>query len=200
MACAFHLVRHAEHTLPEGTLAGRLPGLGLSARGSTQAHALAGHLAQSRARAVVCSPLQRTRETATPIAAALGQEPIVEPALTEIDFGPWAGRSFDSLEMDLDWRRWNAARGLAATPAGETMLAVQARAVAALMSMAREGGAVIVVSHADVIKAILAYALGMPLDFIHRLHIDLASRSTLLLGPSMAHVLAMNLPVISPTG
>ncbi len=194
-ACTFHLVRHGEHTLPPGILAGRTPGVGLSPLGVAQAHALGRHLTTSGAHMLVCSPLQRTHETAAPIAAALGLTPTADPALIEIDFGLWTGQRIAGLAHDPAWTAWNAVRGLAATPAGDTMLAVQSRAMATLTRLRDAGGAVIVVSHADVIKAILAYALGMPLDLIHRLEVSLASRSVLVLGASFAEVSAINLPV-----
>lgn len=176
------------------TLAGRSPGIGLSAAGHDQAARLAAHLRGMAARLVLTSPVQRARETAAPIAAALALDPAVEPGLEEVDFGRWNGQRFDALAGDGGWSAWNAARALAPTPGGETMLATQARAVACLQRHREGGGTVVAVSHADVIKAVLALALGMSLDLLHRLHLDPAGRSVLVLGPDFARVEAVNLP------
>ncbi len=195
VACTFHLVRHAAHRLLGHVLAGRMAGVALSEAGREQAASLGRQLAGSGARMVVSSPLQRARETAVPIAAALGLDVAVEPGLNEVDFGAWAAQSFETLADAPGWDGWNRARGLAATPGGETMLAVQARAVAVLMQLRRGGGTVVAVSHSDVIKAVLAYALGMPLDLLHRLEVEPASRSTLVIGADFAQVTAVNLPL-----
>ncbi len=193
-AVTLHLVRHAEHGLLGHVLAGRMPDVPLSPAGQRQAAALAARFAGSGARAVLASPVQRAGETAAPIAAALGLRTITEPGLDEVDFGAWAGRRFEALADAPGWTAWNAARGIAPTPGGEAMLAVQARAVAALAAQRAEGGSVVAVSHSDVIKAVLAYALGMPLDLLHRLGIAPASRSVLVLGEDFARVEAVNLP------
>ncbi len=193
-AVTVHLVRHAEHGLLGRVLAGRTPDVPLSPVGRRQAGTLAAHFAVGLVRAVLTSPVQRARETAAPVAAAAGLLPVVEPGLDEVDFGAWAGLGFDALADVPGWAAWNGARGLAHTPGGETMLAVQARAVAALMGQRALGGSVAAVSHSDVIKAVLAYALGMPLDLLHRLDIAPASRSVLVLGDDFARVEAINLP------
>ena len=192
-ACTFHLVRHAHHGLLGKVLAGRMPGVGLSPVGVEEAAALGRHFAAIPVRAVVASPMLRAEQTAAPIATAVHVAPQTDPAFNEVDFGAWEGQSFDALTQADGWESWNRARGLAPTPGGETMLAVQARAMAALARYS-EGGVVVVVTHADVIKAVLAHALGMPLDLMHRLEVSPASRSTLVLGPDFARVEAVNLP------
>jgi broad specificity phosphatase PhoE len=193
-ACTIHLVRHGEHGLLGQVLAGRVAGVALSAAGAAQAGALAARFGGDGVRAVLTSPVQRARETAAPIAAALGLDVQVEAGLEEIDFGAWAGQRFDALDALPAWHEWNRARGLASTPGGETMLAAQARAVAALMRLRGAGGVVVAVSHSDIIKAVLAYALGMPLDLLHRLEVAPGSRSILTLGDDFARVEAVNLP------
>ena len=170
-------------------------GVALSDEGRAQAAALGERFAQSGVRAVITSPVQRAQETAAPIAAALGLVAQIEPGLEEVDFGAWSGQSFAALARAPGWPAWNAARGLAATPGGETMLAVQARAVAAVMRHAEGGGVVVAVSHADVIKAVLAHVLGMPLDLLHRMEIAPASRSTVVIGSDFARVDGMNLVI-----
>lgn len=192
--CTVHLVRHAEHGEFGRALTGRRPGVSLSEVGRQQAAALARHFAASDARAVLTSPVQRALETAGAVASALGLAAAVEPGLEEVDFGAWTGQAFDTLGAAPGWAAWNTARSLAPTPGGETMLAVQARAVGALLGQRAAGGTVVAVSHADVIRAALAYALGMPLDLMHRLEVGPASRSVVVLGENFARVEAVNLP------
>ena len=193
-ACTIHLVRHAQHGLLGHVLAGRMPGVGLSAAGLAEAEALARCFVPGACRALLTSPMLRTAQTAAAIATATGLNPQTEPGLDEVDFGDWTGRSFAELAAAPGWEHWNTARGLAPTPGGESMLAVQARAVTSLAQHREAGGAVIAVTHADVIKAVLAHALGMPLDLMHRLEISPASRSILVLGAGFARVEAVNLP------
>jgi len=194
VSTTFHLVRHASHGLLGSVLAGRMPGVALSDAGRMQAAALARRFTGQLIAAVVSSPVQRAIETAAPIAAALGAPAQADPGFEEIDFGRWAGAAFADLDGGAAWHAWNAARGLAQTPGGETMLAAQARAVAALGALRGRYGdaAVIVVSHADIIKAVLAHVLGMPLDLIHRLDVAPASTSTLALGDGHAVVHGLN--------
>lgn len=194
MTLVVHLVRHAAHGLLGRTLTGRMPGVSLSPQGREQAGRLAARLAREPIRAVLTSPLERARETALPIAGALGLDALVEPALDEIDFGAWTGLSFDALEDDSLWRRWNAARGLARPPGGETMLAVQERMTGLLDGLlARHGGErVALVSHCDVIRATLLHVLGLPLDRYDRIVVDPASVSTVEIGAWGARVLSIN--------
>ncbi len=177
-----HLVRHAAHGLLPHTLAGRMPGVPLSAEGQAQAASLAARFAGQPIAAVVASPVQRAQETAVPVAAALGLAVRTEPGFEEIDFGRWTGCRFAALAADPDWARWNRMRSLACCPGGETMHAAQSRALRAVHELRAEHGAavLVVVSHADVLKAVLAAALGLSLDLLHRLTLDPASVSTLL--------------------
>ena len=192
--CTVHLVRHAAHRMIDSTLAGRTPGVALSDEGRRQAGALAATFAGLGVTSVLTSPVQRARETADQIATHIGLAAKVEPGLEEIDFGAWAGQTFDALTGAPGWLNWNNARGIAATPAGDTMLKVQARAIAALTPLQRNDSLTIAVTHGDVIKAVIAYALGMPMDLLHRLEIGTASRSVLVLGPGFIKVEAVNLP------
>ncbi len=191
----FHLVRHAEHGLLGRTLTGRMPGVGLNDNGRAQAGRLAAGLAGQRITAVRCSPQQRAQETAGPIAAALGVAAHTDPGWDEVDFGAWSGRDFADLQRDPAWHAWNGFRSTAPTPGGETMLAVQSRAVAALASQqaADPDGEVVVVSHLDVLRAMLAHALGMPLDLMFRIELAPASRSVVTLWGTRVRVDGMGL-------
>ena len=168
----------------------------LSATGHAEAAALARCFAGRPIAAVYASPLERARQTAQPIAAALGREVAVEAGLDEVDFGAWTGASFAALHADPRWGRWNRLRGLAEPPGGERIAAVQARMMACLDALAaRHGDAELVaVGHGDPIKAALLGYLGAPLDPMQRLVLDAGSISTVELGAEAVRVLAVNLP------
>lgn len=176
-------------------LAGRAPGYSLNEAGRAEAARLAADLAGRTLAAIVSSPLERARETAAAIAEPAGLPVEVDPALTEIDFGEWTGSRFDALHGSAAWRHYNAFRGTTRSPGGEAMLDVQARAVAA-MARARQahpGAELVLVSHADVIKAALAHFLGAPLDLFQRIEVAPASRSLVRLGPDWVRIEAVNL-------
>jgi probable phosphoglycerate mutase len=190
----FCFVRHGAYGLLDRALGGR-GDYALNDEGRAQAIRAAALIAARPVATVVSSPVQRARETASPIAAALGLPVTVEPDFAEIDFGAWTGMSFDALADQAAWRAWNVFRSTAAVPGGETMLAVQARAVAAVLRLAAAWPAreVVVVSHADVIKAILAHVLGMPLDLLRRIEVAPGSMSLVALHGDDARVIGMNL-------
>jgi len=192
------LIRHAPHEQLGVSLSGRTPGLRLSAAGERQAAVLGAWLAGSAgARAidrVQAGPLDRTMQTAQAIAAVAGRpvEPIA--ALDEIDFGAWTGRRFDQLPSDPAWSIWNTARSTAVAPNGESMAVAQARIVAHLEATARDrdGETIAMVSHCDMIRAALAWVLGLSLDRLLRFDIDPASVSTIVLGDWGGRVVRLN--------
>ena len=190
----FHLLRHGQHDLGGGVLAGRMPGVGLSERGRAEIAAVAERLAGAGVAAVYSSPLQRTRESAEIVAARLGLPVAFRDDLIELDFGEWTGTTFDAIRTDPRWEAWRAHRSLAAIPGGESMRAVQHRAVEAMFEIveAHRDEAVLAVSHGDVIRSILVFALGMPLDFYSRLEIGLASLSTIRIDAAGIRILAVN--------
>lgn len=177
----FHLVRHAEHGLLGKVLTGRMPGVKLSEQGQAQAQALARSFSTRPITAVVSSPLERAQQTAAPIAAIFGLNITTDTGLDEIDFGAWTGMAFDALHDLPAWHAWNLLRGTAATPGGETMLQALARALSVLarLRVAHPNDEVVLVSHQDVLKAIVAHSLGMPLDLMHRIELAPASQSLL---------------------
>jgi len=187
-----HLVRHGSHVLPPGILAGRLPGAGLSDEGREQAGRAGERLAGAGGiDAVQCSPLERTYETAGIIAERLGLVPVQAHALVEIDFGVWSGKSFEELDHREDWRRWNHFRTGTRPPGGETMSEVLTRALHHVETL-RPGTATVLVSHCDVIRALLTHWLGMPADLLLRLEIAPASISTVQIGPWGPRILRIN--------
>lgn len=160
-------------------LVGRTPGIGLSADGVAQAATLAQRFGEIEIGAVLSSPMERARQTAAPIAAAAGVPVETIAGLNEIDVGDWTGAVFTTLEEQTAWEAWNRHRSLARCPGGETMLEVQARAVAAVMHAASRFPRqhVVMVSHQDVLKAVLAQIMGASLDHLERFSVEPASRS-----------------------
>jgi broad specificity phosphatase PhoE len=194
VAATIFLVRHAAHDRVDRVLCGRMPGVGLGEAGRRQAEALARRFARESAGAVWTSPLDRARETAAPIADRLGLPVRTSDGLSEIEFGAWTGQAFAALRDDPRWRRWNEARGNERPPAGESMAEAQARAMAAVERACAEhpDGRVVLISHGDVIKAVLAGVLGLPLDAHARFEISPASVSALAMWDGGGKVLSMN--------
>ncbi len=190
----FHIMRHGEHSLHGRLLPGRMPGVGLSPRGREEAAWLAGRLAGEKVDALYSSPLQRTRETAEIVAERLALAIRERAGLIELDYGEWTGWTFDQVRGDPRWQAWTRSRSTAALPGGETMRDVQKRVVEALFDLAQEhpGEAVAVVSHGDVIRAALLFALGMPLDFYSRIEIGTGSLSTLRIDDGNLRILRLN--------
>lgn len=175
------LVRHANGPHVGRILAGRAGGSALDDAGHAQAEQLAARLARWGVTAIRSSPLERALRTAQPLADLLGLD--VQPcdAFTELDYGEWTGVEYGLLGDDPAWRDYNGFRSATRIPGGETMLEAQARAVGELLGWRdrHPDGTVVVVSHADVIRSVLAYFLGMPLDLAQRLAVDPASVSEL---------------------
>ncbi len=170
------LLRHGRTTAnTEGILAGDAP-VPLDEVGVAQAEAAGGRLAGLPLRAVVTSPLHRCRQT---LALALPEvTPAVEPRLTECGYGDWSGRKLSDLVGEEQWRTVQQHPSAVVFPGGEAMAAMASRAVAAVRHwndiVAAESGpdaTWLACSHGDVIKAIVADALGMHLDLFQRIHV-----------------------------
>ncbi len=162
----FHLLRHGEPSV-FGRINGRLPGVGLSAKGRAEIGAVAGRLAGEKIDAIYSSPLQRTRETAEILSDRLALPVQYREDVIELDFGEWTGLTADEIRKDERWQMWSSCRSIAAIPGGESWRQVQDRVVHALLDLQRlhPEQALVIVSHGDVIRAGLLFALGMPLDF-----------------------------------
>lgn len=194
------LVRHGRSTAnTSGTLAGRLPDIHLDDLGREQVETTGARLADVPVADVVTSPLERCRETAAAIAGRHGIEPTVDEAITECGYGDWQGRALKELAAEDLWKTVQLHPAAAAFPGGESLAAMQARGVAAVRGhdarvAAQHGDEAVwvAVSHGDVIKAVLADALGMHLDLFQRLHVDPASVSIVRYGPRRPDVVAVN--------
>jgi len=189
------LLRHATTAATGKRLGGRKPGVHLDAPGRAQAEAAARRLAPLPVAAVYASPLERTRETAAVVARAHGLRVRTERGVLEVDYGDWTDRPLAQLRRHALWRTVQQAPSRMTFPGGESIRAAQQRAVEATERLARahEGETIVVVSHADVIKAVVAHHLGMGLDLFQRIVISPASSTTILLpdgAPSL--LLALN--------
>ncbi|SOB79958.1 Broad specificity phosphatase PhoE [Sphingomonas guangdongensis] len=181
------LARHGNHAEVGRVLSGRSE-IALDARGRAEAAALARWIGARPLAAVHASPRRRTRETA----AALGRPVITAPALDEIEFGDFTGRSFAALESDTDWHRWNAERETARCPGGETMGEAAARALDYLWTLPDTGSPVLCVTHCDVIRGIVAQLLGLPFARMFQIGCDPGSVSTVVLAPGDTRIVAIN--------
>ena len=196
------LVRHGRWTAnATGVLAGRLRGVHLDGAGVKLAVAVGDRLAGVRLAAAVTSPLERCRETCREITRlqAGTVRPTTDKQLSECDYGEWQGRPLKDLAKEKLWRTVQAQPSAATFPGGESMRAMQDRGVAAIRRhdarVAAEHGddAVwLAVSHGDVIKSILADALGTHLDLFQRIHVDPASVSIVRYSESRPFVLGTN--------
>ena len=192
----FFFVRHGVTSHTGHKLSGRLPDIHLTEEGRAQAQAVAERLAGVKLSAVYSSPIDRTMQTARPIAAQHGLRVQVRRNLTELEFGRWTNRSFKTLSRTKLWpviQRWPSG---ARFPEGESFLEVQQRAVHEIEDLrARHSGeAVCCVSHADVIKVIVAHYLGMHLDMFQRIDIGPASITAIAVGDGGPRVLTVNAP------
>jgi probable phosphoglycerate mutase len=190
----FLLVRHAAHDWLGRGLAGRKAGVSLNAQGWLQAEALVQRLAGQAVDAIYASPQPRARQTVAPLAGHRHLKVQVMPAFDEIDFGEWTGAEFARLDGDVQWRQWNEHRASARAPGGEAFAGVCQRAVEGLevLHERHPNEAVLVASHGDVIKAVLATALRMPLDALEAFEIAPASLSVLEAGEGWQQVRLVN--------
>ena len=171
-----------------------MPGIHLNDEGRAQASAAAEQLAGVSFKGIYSSPIERCFETAEIIAARHKLEIETDEALGEVEYGRWTNRSLKSLMRTKLWttvQRWPAGMKF---PEGETLRAVQARAVDAIeeIRIARPKASVCCVSHGDVIKLVMAHYLGVHIDLYQRIIIGPASVSVVALSEYGPHILAMN--------
>jgi probable phosphoglycerate mutase len=188
------LVRHGQTPTTGSTLPGRAPGLHLAPAGVVQAETAARRIAGlNSVSAVYSSPMERARETAAPIARALKLRVRGHAGLNECDFGDWTGRKLAQLRRRDEWRTVQRYPSGFRFPGGETFAEMQARSVDAIHDLVSRhpGETIVAVSHADVIKAIVAAAMGTPLDLFQRIVVSPSSISAVLYttdGPTVLNV------------
>jgi probable phosphomutase (TIGR03848 family) len=182
-----------------GVLAGRTPGIGLDEVGTQQAEDAARRLDGLRLSAAVTSPLERCKDTARILLRGTGIRAKVERGLTECDYGAWTGRPMKELVKEDLWKVVQAHPAGVRFPGGEAMAEMSSRAVrsvrawdARVAESAGDEAVWLAVAHGDIIKAVLADALGVHLDAFQRIVVDPASLSVVRYTPQRSYVLSMN--------
>lgn len=190
------LVRHGTTATTGTVLPGRASGLHLAEKGVLQAQATAARISELSKKpvALYVSPLERARETAAPIAKALALRPVVERGLLECDFGVWTGKKLSLLRKKPEWNAVQHAPSTFRFPDGESFTEMQVRIWTTLERLAKKhrNRTIVVVSHADPIKAAVTYAQGVPLDLFQRTVISTCSVSAIAFTDSTPVVLCVN--------
>jgi broad specificity phosphatase PhoE len=189
----FFLIRHASCSGLGHTLWGRTAGICVNEKGEMQAQRLAERFKNVTLNAIYSSPLDRALQTAEVLARNMKLEVKKSTAANEIDFGEWTGKTFDELSGDDQWRRFNSHRSMTTIPGGESFLEVQNR-MKEIDARARQHGnaRVAIVSHADVIRAAVAYFATTPIDLIERFEISPCSVSVVVVNEHGARVVTVN--------
>ncbi len=189
------LVRHGKTPTTGDKLPGRAKGLHLSDLGIEQATKAAERIAAlNRVTAVYASPMERTQETAAPIAKALKRKVRTAPGIIEADFGDWTGKKLSDLRKLPEWKAVQKYPSSFRFPKGESFPEMQTRMVGALHDLAAKhpGETIVAVSHADTIKAAIADAMGTHLDLFQRIVVSPCSISAILYGAEGPAVLTVN--------
>lgn len=192
----FLLIRHGESDFNQKKhIAGRLPNVHLTSTGQQQARLLAEKLSPVPIKAIYASPLERTMDTARPLAAALNLEITPLDDLLETDCGEWQGQSSRLLRRKKEWKLVQQHPSLFHFPSGESIAECQQRMVRAMETIRFRHEAQDIVAcfgHADPIKQALAYYIGLPLDNFQRLAIDVGSITILQVIEDASRLLALN--------
>jgi broad specificity phosphatase PhoE len=179
MVRTIHLVRHGHHGIIGHRLCGRMPGVQLDNLGCRQMSLCAEMI--KKPAAIQSSPQRRAQQSASILAWHFGLPVEIAPDVDELDYGEWTSRTFADLESDARWHRWNRRRRASRPPGGESMRALQRRIVRHLEGFRRiqADGAIVVVSHAEPIRAALLHYARIPLDNFLSVDVAPASVSTL---------------------
>ena len=188
------LVRHGATDAAGKRLTGWSRGVHLNARGRDEAVRLVERLDGIPIDAIYTSPLERCRETIAPLARRRGLTVVARRGLLEVDYGEWTGRTISSLRRTRLWRVVQRSPSSVRFPGGESLLGVQARGVAELdaIAAAHPNQSVVVVTHADVIKLLVAHVVGMHADHLQRLVIDPCSVTVVSLSEGHATLVKAN--------
>lgn len=190
----FYFVRHGVTSHTGHRLSGRMPGVHLTDEGRSQAEAVAESLAPVKLSAVYASPIERTMETAQPIAERQNLKVEARRGLVELEFGKWSDKTFKTLRRTKLWpviQQWPSG---ARFPEGESMLEVQQRGVREIEVLRDKHpkDKICCVSHADVIKLIVAHYLGVHIDLFQRIEISPASVTIISVGSPWPRVVSVN--------
>ena len=190
----FFFVRHAVTSHTGHKLSGRLEGIPLTEEGRKQAESVAEKLSGVPFKAVYSSPIDRTMETARTIARRQGLKVQMRDGFTEVEFGKWTDKSFKVLRRTKLWAQVQRFPSGVRFPEGESFIDVQTRAIAEVDRLRAEHPKDVIccVSHADVIKLMVSYYLGVHMDLFQRMDIGPASVSVVAVGDSGPRVLTVN--------
>lgn len=189
------LIRHGENDWVGKRLAGRTPGVHLNEKGRQQAQKLAEALKPAPLAAIYSSPLERARETAQPIAETKGLPLRLHDGLQEIHFGEWQGKTTKQMHRLKLFKTVVEKPSVITFPGGESFSGAQARLVQALEEILaghEKGDLIACISHSDSIKLLVAYYIGLPLDYFQRLAVDTASVTALAIRDGKGSLLALN--------
>ena len=175
------LIRHAPVATTGKVLYGREPGHHLTEEGRTATKSLARRLSGIDISAVYCSPTERTIETAALLGEPHGLSPITEEKLIEVDYGEWTGQELTELYKLTEWQTVLRQPSRMRFPGGESLAEAQLRGVRACEKLVgrHPDGAIALITHADIIRLVLGFYLGQPLDFLSRLTVSPTSVSVL---------------------
>jgi probable phosphomutase (TIGR03848 family) len=190
----FLLIRHGSTNMVGKRFAGRMAGVHLDEKGKQQAQDLTQRLKSLPIKAVYSSPLERTVETAEPLAWELNMQVQTCEALLEIDCGNWTSKEIDELRNDQQFGLFNSFRSIAPVPGGEWMAEAQLRIVKKMQELSSQhrDETIAIVSHGDLIKAAVAYYAGIHLDMFQRIEIDPASVSVVIVYEETARIVLLN--------
>jgi probable phosphomutase (TIGR03848 family) len=195
------LIRHAHsQSNASGVLSGRLPNIHLSEKGIKQSQQLSERLGNFAVAQLRVSPMERCFETISPwlndvvLKNSPDFEPIIDPSLNEVDYGHWSGKKLITLARKKEWRTVQESPSRMYFPGGEGIAQMQSRAMSVVHELATlpDSKTAVIVSHGDVIKSIVASALGTHLDEFQRIIIDPASVSVLDYSGIKPRVLLLN--------
>ncbi len=194
MKTTVYLVRHGDIDLAD-RIPGRVPGLHLSSHGVKQAQRVSEMLSGAGLDAIYSSPLDRTVETAEPLSRASGLPIQKREQLIEIDFGEWTGCRFEDLEEDFRWKQFHFYRNGCLIPGGELMVQVQSRMVGEVLRIVKNhyGKSVVLFSHNDPVKSVLAFFAGVSLDLFLRITVSTGSVSVLDFYDDVAVIRCINI-------
>jgi broad specificity phosphatase PhoE len=189
----FLLIRHGDCEPVGKSIAGRMSGVNLNERGLEQARILAERLGKMKIDRLYSSPLERTRQTAAPLAKVLRCDVQISEELHEINYGKWTGKTFEELSTIPLWKEFYSFKSNTRIPEGEMVVEVESRMCRFIEAERRNcNGTVAIFSHGDPIKTVIAHYTGIPLDFVVRLEISPASISILRIDDYGASVLTVN--------
>lgn len=189
------LVRHGQTPTTGAILPGRTPGLHLADTGTAQAERAAARIAElSNVGAIYASPMERTQDTAAPIAKATKLRIRTRAGLNECDFGEWTGKKLSDLRKKKEWEAVQKFPSGFRFPGGESFAEMQARVYGTVTELAAQhpGETIVAVSHADCIKAVVAQAMGTHLDLFQRIVVSPCSISAIVITSGGPIVLAVN--------